>query len=325
MIGAAIPFVTLTLNPAVDSWGEIEQLRPMHKLRCEATRRDPGGGGINLARMFARLGAHSLSVFPVGGVIGALLESLVSKEGLAHVAVRIAGETREDLTVRDRSSRLEYQFVFPGPHLTGRDLDACFAAALKRLGASSVLIASGSIPPGTPDDVYARLAGRAAAIGARFAVDASGDVLLRALPERPFLAKVSENELALIVGGKLSATEDCIAAARKLIDYGARQVAVTRGDKGALLVTADSVHGATAPAIEAISNVGAGDSFLAALLWDLVRGRPRAEALQTAIAAGSAALLAPGTDLCHPRDLERLRPDVCVQTLPEKAPQPALC
>jgi 6-phosphofructokinase 2 len=325
MNGPALPFVTLTLNPAVDSWGEIERLQPMHKLRCEATRKDPGGGGINLARMFARLGASSLSVFPVGGVIGALLESLVSQEGLAHVAVRVAGETRENFTIRDRSSRQEYQFVFPGPHLTGRDLNACFAAALKRLGASSILIASGSTPPGAPEEVYAQLAGKAAALGARFVVDASGNVLLRALAQRPFLVKVSENELGGIVGGKLCGAEDCIAAARKLIDCGARLVAVTRGDKGALLVAADSVYGGTAPVIEPISNVGAGDSFLAALLWDLVRGRPQAEALQTALAAGSAALLSPGTDLCHPSDLERLRPEARVQALPDKTLQPALC
>ena len=311
--------VTLTLNPAIDTSGEIERLVPGHKLRCSMGKRDPGGGGINVARVLRRLGMESLAVFPSGGTMGEFLTQLVCNEGLSHLVTKIAGETRENLTVHDRASGNQYRFVFAGPCISPPELEACCETALSHLAPSSWLIASGSLPAGAPDDTYAQLARRAAALGARFVLDTSGAALRCAMKERIYLLKASEQELAQASGENVTDRASCIVAAQALIAHGPETVAVSRGDQGALYVGSDFVLSAAAPTITLASTVGAGDSFLAALVWQLVQEASPNQALQWAIAAGSAALLSPGTELCHLSDIQRLLPIVHVQSLSSMA------
>ena len=310
----AYTFITLTLNPAVDTSGEVEQFEPTHKLRCRDVRREPGGGGINVARVLNRLGAQALAVFPVGGAIGGLLQNLASAEGLAHVALRMVGETRENLTVRDAATGNQFRFVFPGPELPGRSLDAICAAALARLQASSWLVISGSLPDGAPPDTYQRLVLSAKRTGAHIAIDAAGEPLRLAFSASPDLVKISARELSDLTGVALHTNQDCVAAARMLIDQGARLVAVSWGDRGGLLVSDKDAIAAAAPPVIPRTTIGAGDSFFAALTWALAGGHGPSDALAHAVAAGSAALLAPGTGLCSAADVERLR--ACVRVVP---------
>jgi len=307
--------VTITLNPAVDLSGETERFSPQHKLRCVNERRDAGGGGINVARVLQRLGAHPLAVFPVAGVTGGRLEKLVDDEGVRHAAIPVGGETRENVTVFEISTGRQYRFVFPGQPLSTWDTRKCCDAALLSVTPNGWLVASGSLPPGSPTDTYATLARKTAAAGAFFALDASGEPLRKALEEPIDLLKLSESELGSLSNGNLPDTAACVAAAKAVLTAGVRMVAVTRAEKGALLVSKDCVLEATAPAIQPISTVGAGDSFLAALVWELSRDSRPEEALRTAIAAGSAALTSPGTDLCRPEALWHLHPNVHIHAL----------
>jgi 6-phosphofructokinase 2 len=307
--------VTLTLNPAVDLSGETERLLPQHKLRCVNERRDAGGGGINVARVLQRLGAHPLAVFPVAGVTGGRLEKLVAEEGVRHAAIPGGGETRENVTVLETLTGRQYRFVFPGQPLSTWDTRKCCDAALLSLTPGGWLVASGSLPPGCPVDTYAMLARMTAATGAFFALDASGEPLRRALAEPIDLLKLSESELCSLSDGELRDTAACIAAAKAVLAAGVKMVAVTRAEKGALLISEGFVLEATAPAIQIISTVGAGDSFLSALIWELSRDSRPEESLRTAIAAGSAALTSPGTDLCRAETMWHLRPHVQICAL----------
>ena len=313
----AYPFITLTLNPAIDTSGEVGRLEPSHKLRCHDVRRDPGGGGVNVARVLGRLGAQALAVFPVGGAIGGLLENLASAEGLPHVAVRVVGETRENLTVRDASTGSEYRFVFPGPKLSATALDAICAAAVSRLTASSWLLISGSLPEGAPPDLYRQLALAAKKKGARIAIDAAGTPLRLALAASPDLVKVSAHELSELTDMALYNNQDCVSAARTLIAQGARLVAVSWGARGGVLVSGSHALAAAAPCIDPLSTIGAGDSFFAALAWALAGGCMPTSALECAVAAGSAALLSPGTTLCSAFDVERLHANVHALPIPD--------
>lgn len=315
------PVVTLTLNPAIDNSGEVERLVPAHKLRCQSTRREPGGGGVNVARVLSRLGLPALAVFPAGGVMGALYQHLITAQRVPHVAVAAAGETRENLTVQDRTTGQQYRFVFPGPALSPSEIESCCDTALRAAGPSAYLVASGSLPPGASPDIYARLARRGAAAGMRFVLDTSGEGLRHALREPLYLAKLSEHELEEATGEAVTDRARCLAAARTLIGKGPQLIAISRGEKGGMLVAKDFALEANAPPIVPTSTVGAGDSFLAALLWELVRGSAPARALQSAVAAGSAALLELGTELCHPATLEKLRASVRVEDIADlKAP-----
>jgi 6-phosphofructokinase 2 len=309
------PILTLTMNPAVDICVSVDRIEPQHKLRCGVPRRDPGGGGINVARVARRLGADPLAIYPAGGPTGTLLDRALSAEGVRRILAPIAGDTREDFTVDERSTGRQYRFVLPGPELTSGEFAACLAALEKHLVGDGFVVASGSLPPGAPADFYAQVGRLCAAAGARLALDCAGPLLRRALGGL-FLIKPSLREFSELVGGEPRGLAACRAAAQQLIaSGGAEFVALTLGADGALLAGKTGAWFAAAPAVTAASTVGAGDSFLAALVVSLARNEPEEEALALAVAAGSAALLSPGTGLCSAENLNALRPMVRVERL----------
>lgn len=306
--------VTITMNPAVDVSTTTPGIEPVRKLRCGPARRDPGGGGINVARVVRRLGGEALAVFPAGGPIGALLERLVATEHLPNVSVPIAGDTREDFTVVDSNCGDEFRFVLPGPKLRAEEWRECLRTTLANKG--EFLVASGGLPPGVPDDFHAQLARRAKAGGAKLALDSSGPALKAALDAGVWLVKPNLRELEDYAGWPLTSEAHRIATARSIVlNGGAEIVALTLGEEGALLVTAHHAWRAKALPIRRVSSVGAGDSFMGALVWALAHGHNLEEAFRWAMAAGSAALLSPGTELAHAADVERLLPLVKIEAL----------
>ena len=277
---------TLTMNPALDLSAEVEKIEPIHKLRCEAGRRDPGGGGINVARVVRRLGGEVSAIFPIGGAIGALLESLLRVEGVHGVPVRIAGETREDFTVFEHASGRQYRFVMPGPELSADETDSC----LKALGLADkhpeIVVASGSLPPGVPPEFYASLVAAAKRGGAKTLVDTSGPALRAALRAGVWLVKPNLRELTELAGKPLPDEVAQLAVARKLVTDGSAEiVALSLAEKGARLITRDRTWTACTPPIAPLSTVGAGDSFVGALTWAIARGEDLSEALRYAVAA----------------------------------------
>ena len=309
--------VTLTLNPALDLSAEVDRIEPIHKLRCNAPRRDPGGGGINVARVLRRLGGGVTAVVPLGGVTGTLIETLLRHEGVPAAPVAIAGETRENIHIGERCSGRQYRFVMPGPALSPAELDAVCKALDLAHAKPDFVVASGSLPPGAPIDFYALIAARVKALGRKLILDTSGDALRAGLAEGVWLVKPNRRELAELAGKTLSDEAAWIGAAREILAKGGAEiVALSLADKGARLITKDTVWAAHAPPIKPASTVGAGDSFVGALTWVLARGGDLPEALRHAVAAGTAALLSHGTELCHAEAVEQLAPQVVVEKLP---------
>lgn len=308
--------VTLTMNPAIDVSAAVARVLPTHKLRCTSVRRDPGGGGLNVARVAARLGSQVCAIYPAGGAIGDLLRRLVDAESVASVPIPIGQDTRESFTVDEEESGKQYRFVLPGPQLTDDEYGKCLAAVAQIRPAPAFFVASGSMPPGVPDDFLARAARAAKVLGAKVVVDTSGPALAAALGEGVFLVKPNLRELQELVGSPLNGREQQLAAARNLVEKGAAEtVALTLGHLGALLVTRRQALYAPALPVKPASMVGAGDSFLGAMLWSLNAGQGMEEAFRHGLAAGSAALLSAGTGLCNTEDVRRLYPQVRLQQL----------
>ncbi len=306
--------VTLTVNPSIDVSTAVERVAPIHKLRCDAPLRDPGGGGINVARVLARFGADVVALCTAGGATGELLRRLLARDGIPHRAAPVSEETRESFTVFERTGAHEYRFVLPGPHLHETEWRALLDALERDEGQPRFVVASGSLSPGVPEDFYARAARIAKARGARFVLDTSGPPLKAALREGVHLVKPNLRELRELAGEPLPDETSWIAACRRLTQGGgAEAVALTLADQGALLVTRDGAWRAQGLPIEPRSTVGAGDSFLGAMVWRLCRGDGPQEALRFGIAAGSAALLSPGTGLCSREAVERLAADVTAE------------
>jgi len=302
------PILTLTLNPAVDVAIEVDQLAPQRKLRSPSARYDAGGGGINVARGIKRCGGAVHAIFTAGGPMGDLLTRLVAAEGVPHQVIPIAGDTRESFTVQVKQPRDDvYRFVLPGPTLSQREAEACLTALSSIDPLPRYWVASGSLPQGVDDEFYARLARMARERGARLVLDTSGPALSAAVEEGLYLIKPNAREFAGLVGQQTANESELRELSRALIGRGKIDVLVlSLAADGALLTTAEEQHYCRAPAVEQLSSVGAGDSFVALLTLKLAEGRPLAEALRYAVAAGTAAVTTPATELFHMEDVERI-------------------
>jgi 6-phosphofructokinase 2 len=286
--------ITLTLNPALDLASSAEAVRPVRKIRTTGDHVDPGGGGINAARVLTALGADALAVIATGGVTGRYVESLLDDAQVPWRAVPIRQRTRISVTVVDRATGLEYRFVPQGPSISDAEWSAVLAVLDEAEG--SWLIASGSLPPGAPADAYAQVARIATRRGQRFVLDTSGPPLAAALGCGIELIKPSLGELEAHVGHALREPAEQEAEAISLVRGGAaRMVAVTLGPGGAILATLDGVVRLPALPVPLQSAVGAGDAFLAATTLSLARGGMPHEALAWGIAAGAVAIAGMGT------------------------------
>jgi 6-phosphofructokinase 2 len=308
--------LTLTLNPAVDLSTSVAHVEPQTKLRCQTVRRDPGGGGVNVARVLKRFGLVASAIYPTGSSTGELLARGMLNENIKSIAIPIAGETREDFTVTETDSGNQFRFVMPGPALAQNEWLTCLDAMENAVPKPDIVVASGSLPPGVPPDFYARVARTAKKLGAKLVLDTSGKALAEALKEGVWLIKPNLRELRELTGAELPDEASRIAAARVLVKKAAAEiVALSLAEEGALLVTRDEAFRARAPAIKAVSTVGAGDSFLGGMVWRLALGHGLSDALAHGVAAGTAALLSPGTGLCHPDTVAELLPQISVEKL----------
>ncbi|MDP2409715.1 MAG: 1-phosphofructokinase family hexose kinase [Pseudolabrys sp.] len=311
--------VTITINPAIDLFVNVGRIVPERKLRCSAPRRDAGGGGINVARVAHRLGGNVAAIYPTGGAIGKLLHRLVEREGIDSMVTPSHVETRENFTAYETETGELYRFVLPGSALHRAEWEAVLEKLATLPDRPRFVVASGSVPPGVPEDFFARTAKCAKKLGAKIIVDTSGASLGAALEEGVTLIKPNQNELNEFSGRKLETDADRASACRDLIGRGwTEAVALTLGHDGAMLVTKDQVWRAQPMEIEAVSAVGAGDSFLGGMVSALAAGKEWPEAFRVAMAAGTAAVMTAGTELCSEADVKRLMPDVKIDEIPTR-------
>lgn len=298
--------VTLCMNPALDITTSTEVVRATDKLRCAAARYDPGGGGINVAHVAQVLGAAATAVFPAGGPAGELVDKLLVAEGLTTHRITIGGSTRESFTIDELSTGRQYRFVLPGPELTLSEQTDCLLQLRRAAASAAIVVASGTLPPGVPEDFYQQVANVCADLGAMFLLDSSGGGLTH-VNSGVFLIKPSLRELREAVGRALTTDTEQLEAAREIIERGAAQyVLVSRGADGALLASRDGGQLFAPVPVPPGSGVGAGDAMVAGVAVGLTRGWPLTKAVRFGIAAGAAMLLTPGTAPCTREDTERL-------------------
>ena len=299
--------LTLTVNPALDKSCPVERVVPDSKLRCGVLRLDPGGGGINVARVIRRLGGDPLAVYPAGGPTGFLLADLLDRERIRHRPLPIEGWTREDFTATETETGRQYRFVLQGPTLSAREWQACLDAVGQAPPSTGIVVASGSLPPGVPEDFYARLARLCRELGLRLALDASLEPLALAAREEVWLLKPNRRELQALEPCDTASDPDLERAAKSVVERGlCENLVVSLGAGGALAVTRNRFVRLPAPAVAVRSRVGAGDSMMAALVVALARREDLEAATRFGLAAGAAAVTRPGTDLCQREDVERI-------------------
>jgi 6-phosphofructokinase 2 len=298
--------VTVTLNPCIDKFFAVSRVVPDRKLAAHDARQDPGGGGINVARAVAKLGGQALALWSCGGLMGQLLAELLDHEGIVHQQVAVAEATRENIIVYDESIDDQFRFGMPGPRLGAGELDRWKDRITRLDPAPAYLVLSGSLPPGASAGWFAGLV-RDAPEGARVVVDTKGDALRQAIEAGVYLIKPNVHELEEIVEQELDSDEKVEDAARAIVSsQGASVVLISMGRAGAVLASADGIEHIRAPVVRYRSKVGAGDSTVAGIVHALVQDFSLVQAARYGVAAGAAAVMTEGTELCRREDVERL-------------------
>lgn len=321
---ASAQVVTVTLNPALDETFDVDEIVPERKLTVHHVRRQPGGGGLNVARVAARLGADVLALWSRGGATGQELGERLDEEKVPHQPIEIAGRTRRNVIARDLGRDQQYRFGLPGAPLSADELRRFDDALAQLHPAPAFLVLSGSLPPGVPPSWYAH-AVRHAPTSTRVVVDTKDRALALAVEDGgAYLLKPNIDELERLAGHELRGDDAVAEVALRIVRRGqAELVLVSLGRAGAWLVSREGVERIVAPCVRPRSKVGAGDSMVGAMVTALAQGRPPSEAARYAVAAGSAAVLTEGTELCRPADVERLFHDMTRATTRVETRAPA--
>ena len=305
--------LTVTVNPAVDVSIDVARMLPDHKLRADSWTREPGGGGVNVARVLQRFGVAVEAFVIVGGATGDELVTMVEADGVSVHRFDIAGPTRESIAVSETSTGRQYRIAAPGPSLDEVDeLREAIVAAAAEVG---LVVLSGSLCPGMPADFYATIIDE---LGPEVVtiVDTNGPPLRAVAASSPSIIKPSQRELGALVGWNPATSQDIERAALEVLDLGdVGAVVASRGPAGALLVRrGERPMWFHPPPVQPVSTVGAGDSMVAGIAASLAAGQSFTDAVRFGVAAGTAAVITPGSALCDVAAVEELVSRVPVWT-----------
>lgn len=306
--------VTVTLSPSVDYAMTVDELIPEEKLRASLDQTDPGGGGIQVARALRRFGTIVEAIMTVGGSTGRALLALLEREGLNVHPVWVQSDTRPSITLQIRSTGEHFRIISAQKALDEYEYQPVLTRLQELKKVAPYVVLSGSFPPGVPPEFVHEVAQLVTERGSKLLVDTSGPALEEAVKAQVAVLKPSKSELAALVGADPDDPSfDVPAACRTIVDRGVGAIVVSLGGEGAYVVTGDGREAMiTAPKVDVISTVGAGDSTVAGLVAGLSRGVPLIGAARLGVVCGSGTCRHPGSDLFTLEDITELMPSVVV-------------
>lgn len=289
--------LTVTLNTSIDKAyqldGALEAGTVMRVARCSNSA---GGKGLNASRAVASCGATVLATGFVGGHNGSLLLDLLGRDGIPQRFVRVGSETRSCINVLEGQGR-STEFLEPGASVTGEEFRQLVMLVREEAGRAGVVTMSGSVPAGLPKTAWAELVSTVRAEGVPVILDSSGASLERAVraATKPTVIKPNVDEISQLVGHRIASIPEVVDAARRLHGAGIRDVIVSLGGDGAVLVTDEGAFRGSSPAITVLNPVGSGDTLVGAYAVAMERGLPAPERLRYAMSRATANCLSPET------------------------------
>lgn len=276
---------TLTCNPALDYVVRMDKFKEGATNRSYGESIAPGGKGINVSLVLKNLGIPTLAMGIAAGFTGDVLLGMLEERGIPADFIRADGFTR--INVKIKTGR-ESEINGSGPVLQ-ESVTEELAKKLAALPENACVVLAGSVPNGLSGDFYARLLGLVNRKDLRVTVDASGALLVNVLQYRPWLIKPNLEELGEIFGVRFTARDQVERYAHRLCEMGARNVIVSLGGYGAMMIN-EKGEEMSVPAYigDVVDTVGAGDALVAAFLAAKEMGRTDVEALRRGVAAGCA-------------------------------------
>lgn len=295
------------MNPCIDKSAGVERVIVERKLYCKMPTYEAGGGGVNVSRAVKKLGGESKLLYPSGGLLGQLLNDLLEGEKIEHHPIYIEDAIRENVIILEESTGLQYRFGMPGPVLRDEEWQRCLDELGNIKPEPDYIVASGSLPSGVPEDFYARIARIGKEKGIKVIVDAPAKNLNPVLQEGAYLIKPNIREFRELFDGEIKEEPQIKDKARAIVATGQSEVVViSLGAAGVIMAVDRTVEHILPPTVPVISKVGAGDSMVAGIVLSLARGMKEYDAIRFGVAAGTAAVMTPGTELCRREDTERL-------------------
>lgn len=305
--------VTITFNPCIDKSATVPQLIPEKKLNCTEPRFEPGGGGINVARAIKKLGGEATVIYPAGGYTGNFFSELLAREKIPSIIISVENPLRENVIVVEESSNNQFRFGFPGAKLLQHEWQQCIDA-IDKITDTEYLVASGSLPEGVPDDIFAKLATISKKKNLKLVIDTSKTALKHAANEGVCMLKPNLTELSSLLGRKELSPDEVAAAGKEIIARKFCEVLlVSLGEKGAMLFTKDKELKASSQKVKRKSTVGAGDSMVAGFVLSFSQGKTFEDALRYGVACGTAATMNSETELCNKKDADALFQKVVIE------------
>ncbi|NLM34441.1 MAG: 1-phosphofructokinase [Clostridiales bacterium] len=294
---------TVTLNPSIDYTIQLESLKVGGLNKVIEDFKFPGGKGINVSRVLNNLGVKSKALGFIGGFTGKYLAEFLEKEGLETDFIKVAGDTRINVKIK---AQQETELNAAGPEISDKALGELMEK-INTLPADTFVVLAGNIPRSLPQNTYAQII-KATKNEKDFIVDAVGQALLETLQHKPFLIKPNKEELEDLFKVKIDNLKEIVFWSRKLLALGAKNVIVSLGKKGAVLINNDIQYYASAPVGKAINTVGAGDSLIAGFLSKYIKSRNILDSFRYGVAAGSATAFS--MDLCKKAAVDKLFSEV---------------
>ncbi len=283
---------TVTLSPSIDYIVRLSSMRFNVTNRTDSEEFYFGGKGINVSQVLAELDLPSTALGFIAGFTGDAIAAGIGSNKVRTDFIRLNnGFSRINIKIKAGG---ETEINGQGPDIPPEALEALMCK-LDALQDGDILVLAGSIPKSMPDDVYERMLGRVAHKNIMIVVDATKQLLVNSLKNRPFLIKPNRLELSEIFHAEVENEQDVEKYARKLQQLGARNVIVSLGRKGAMLVDeTGGVHKQGTLKQQVLNTVGAGDSMVAGFIAGYLQTRDYAYALKLGSACGNATSFLPG-------------------------------
>ena len=297
--------LTITLNPALDKSSKVDRIIPEQKLMCTSTHIDAGGGGINVAKAIHRLGGKVNALFTAGGYSGEVLQQLIQAENIPHTCIPTQNNTRENTIIVEKSTNFQYRFGMQSTAISPTDIQNILTKIKE--STASIIVISGSIPIGTPVEIYNEIAQIATKKNAKCIVDTSGEALESVYKENIYLLKPNLQELYKLAKVDALEIHEVDDVARELLHKSkCEMIAVSLGSQGAIIVTKNHCEHLPAPPVHKKSTVGAGDSMVGGMVWALAHKKTLSQVLRWGVACGAAATMNEGTHLFEKEQAEKL-------------------